>query len=150
MLVKTTRFGEIEVKEEHVIGFPLGLPGFEGEKRFILIETEEGSPFFFLQSTQTPDLAFIVANPRTFFSDYELHISAETLALLEVEQEEEMSIFVMLSVPEDFRQTTANLLAPILINLKLNRGVQSIPQQSPYLTRHYIFSPDGGKQVQVG
>ncbi|MGE5398724.1 MAG: flagellar assembly protein FliW [Chitinophagales bacterium] len=149
MKVKTSRFGEIEVKEEQIVGFPLGLPGFTEEKGFIFIESEPGSPFCFMQSAQKPDLVFVVTNPRVFFPDYELHVSSDALAFLEVEKEEDMLVYVILSIPEDFHRTTANLLAPVLISIKHNRGIQAIPPQSPYLTNHLIFPQDGKKQAQA-
>lgn len=139
MLIKTTRFGEVEVPEEQVMEFPIGLPGFAEEKFFVFVEFGQNSPFYFMQSTVSPDLTFIVANPRVFFPDYELHVSADALDFMEAEKEEDMAIYAILSVPDDFRLTTANLLAPILINTKLKRGLQSIPPQSPYGTRHPIF-----------
>lgn len=151
MQVKTARFGDIEVPEEQIAKFPLGLPGFNKEEGFILLQLESNSPFFFLQSVTTPDLAFMVTEPRIFFPDYELHISADALALLDTDKEEDLEIYVMLSVPADFRFTTANLLAPVVMNRNTRVAIQSIPPQSPYSTRHPLFPKrNTGDQSGVG
>ncbi|MGE5373250.1 MAG: flagellar assembly protein FliW [Solirubrobacterales bacterium] len=151
MQISTVRFGDIEVKEEQIARFPLGIPGFDQEKGFILIQLEPTSPFYFMQSTITASLAFMVTNPRIFFPDYELHISSDVLAFLGTEKEEDLDVYVLLSIPEDFHATTANLLAPIVINRTANVAVQSIPPQSPYSTKQPLFPKrDSGDQSRVG
>ena len=56
----TTRFGEIEADEDAIITFESGIPAFEEEREFLIIPYEEGSPYVFLQSLKTPDLAFLM------------------------------------------------------------------------------------------
>jgi flagellar assembly factor FliW len=46
---------------------------------------------------------------------------------------------VVLTIPEDFRHTTANLLAPIIINSENLQAMQYIAMKSSYTTRHPIF-----------
>ena len=65
--VDTMRFGTIEVEEEKVVHFAQGIPAFEDEHDFVIIPYDEESPFVFLQSLQTPDLAFLMTVPYLFF-----------------------------------------------------------------------------------
>ena len=58
--IMTSRFGEIEAAEESIIQFAAGIPAFEEEREFIIIPYEEGSPYVFMQSVKTPELAFLM------------------------------------------------------------------------------------------
>ena len=70
MKIKSTRFGELDVAENDVIHFSQGLPGFPEEYHFALLPQGEESPFFFLQSTQDPNLTFLLVDPFAFFAEY--------------------------------------------------------------------------------
>ena len=76
--VDTMRFGTIEVEEEKIVQFAQGIPAFEDEHAFVVIPYDEESPYFFLQSLQTPDLAFLMTVPYLFFKDYEFEIDDAT------------------------------------------------------------------------
>ena len=68
------------VDDERVITFPGGLLGFPDHTRFALIQTGEENYFFWLQSVDEPNLAFVVTDPSIFFKDYEVPIREETPA----------------------------------------------------------------------
>ena len=72
--ITTSRFGEIEAAEDAIIHFGTGIPAFEEEREFLIIPYEEGSPYVFLQSVKTPELAFLMTMPLIFFPDYEFTI----------------------------------------------------------------------------
>ena len=55
--VNTLRFGEVEVAEDKVVHFAEGIPAFEDEHEFVIVPYDEESPYVFLQSLTTPDLA---------------------------------------------------------------------------------------------
>ena len=61
--ITTTRFGEIEEDEGKIVHFAAGLPAFEDEHEFIIVPYDEESPYVFLQSAATPDLAFLMTIP---------------------------------------------------------------------------------------
>lgn len=140
MKIKSTLLGELEYEEKDLIHFPMGIPAFENEKCFLVIAMGEGAPFYYLQSASNPDLCMVMANPFVFFPDYSFEIGDEQVKQLECEdQREDLAIYVLLTIAEDFRQSTANLLAPITINSKKRKGLQFIAVNSAYKTRHYIF-----------
>lgn len=72
MQIQTAVFGEVSISATDIIHFPEGLPAFEAEKKFILIPLDEESPFFYLQSTQTPDVCLLTADPFVFFPSLDL------------------------------------------------------------------------------
>jgi len=67
MIVRTTRFGDVDIAEDRVITFPKGLLGFADNKRYCLFEPNEDACFYWLQSLDDPTLAFVVTDPALFF-----------------------------------------------------------------------------------
>lgn len=149
MKVKTRDFGEIEVPEENIIFFQEGIPGFDEEKEFIIILSEdEDNPFHHLQSTKNPNLSFIVINPFEVFNDYDIVIPQTAIDKLKIEKTEDLLVFSIVVVPEDISKMTTNLLGPIIINHKEKLGKQVILEDSRYSTKHYIFKQDFLEEVK--
>ncbi len=137
--IKTTRFGDIEIDESKILTFKDGIPAFESEHDFVLIPCDEQSPFLFMQSTMTPDLAFLLTSPFVFFPDYELEIDDNTLLELAIKGEDDVLVLSLLTIPQgDFAKMTANLLAPIIINQENHRAKQMVMENSGYTTAHLL------------
>src|SRR5687768_15135601 len=76
--IQSTRFGTLVVDDGRIINFPNGLLGFPDHKRFALIQTGEENYFFWLQSVDEPNLAFVVTDPAIFFKGYDVPLREET------------------------------------------------------------------------
>lgn len=129
-----TQFGSIEYRAEDVLEFPQGLPAFEREKFFLLIERPTSKPMLFLQSLARPDLCFVTLPVRIVDADYQLSVNPEDLEVLGVTEshffESPASAVAILSLTEF--GLSANLLAPVLISWSTRRGVQSIRRDTRY------------------
>ena len=136
--VKTTRFGEIEVPELDVIELPLGLIGFPELKRYVLLDHDKDSPFKWLQSLEDGAIAFVLIDPLLFKPDYIAEVTDAELTELEVKAEEDLVISVIVTVPSNPQNMTANLKAPLIFNLKNRKGKQVILNTGTYNTRHNI------------
>lgn len=141
MILTQTRFGSIEFSPSDVITLEEGLVGFSDSTKFLMVPSKPGSPFSWLQSAQDPSLAFLIADPAAFFEDYDPEISdfdANQLGLL---NGGDFAIFVTSAIPVgEPKKATANLAAPILINLDTKRGKQVVLDNEAYTMRHPIFS----------
>jgi flagellar assembly factor FliW len=143
--VETKYFGSLSCREEAVFKFPSGLPGFEQETRFVLIELPEHAPLVFLQSLAQPALCFLAFPILVAHPDYRLAVSAENLAALQLddgrqpELGSEVLVLALISLHEGF-SATANLMAPIVLNLKTHGGLQAIRQDALYSHQHPIQS----------
>ena len=138
--VNTVRFGEIEVEEDKIVHFETGIPAFEEEHEFLIIPYDEESPYVFLQSLATPDLAFLMTMPFVFFPDYEFEIDDETLAKLGIRDQEELLIYAILTLPGNrVVDMTANLMAPVVINTTNMQARQVVLDRSRYTTKHRLF-----------
>ncbi len=119
-----TRLGEIWVAPEDIIQFPEGIPAFTEAKRFVVVTQPEIAPFGWLLAVDEPDLAFVVVRPADVLLP--LGLNAEELAQVELTNVEEALVLAIIVVGHSPEETTANLLAPVIINLWLQIGKQII------------------------
>jgi len=146
--INSLYYGELEVVEEVVISFPHGLPGFENHRKFVLLPIKDVGSLYFLQSLAEKDICFTLADPEPFFQDYQPEFSVEDIETLTVKEEDELQAYVILTIPEDFKKSTANLLSPVLINTSRSIGMQIIPAKSVYTTKQLLFTAnEAGEQT---
>jgi len=137
--VTTTRFSEIEVNESDIIELPAGLIGFPELKRYILLDHDKESPFKWLQSLDDGAIAFVLINPLLFKPDYTVEVSEAEVSDLAIQAEEDAVISVIVTMPSNPQNMTANLKAPLVFNLKNRKGKQIILNNQEYTTRHNIM-----------
>ena len=140
MKLNTKNFGEIEIHEQNIIHFPEGILGFEDERQFVIINNEdEQNPFHWLQSIQTPELAFVIINPFFVYPNYDIVIPKSVQEKLKIRTEKDVAVYSIVVVPENVEKMTTNLLGPIIINVNEKLGKQVILDDDRYTTKHYIF-----------
>ena len=136
----TARFGEVSVPESRVMNFPRGLVGMPAARRFVFLHLEEGEgPFFWMQSADDPRLAFVVCEPQQFFPDYSVPLTTEDQELLGIGKVQDGMACVILVVPSDPRQITANLRGPIVINPEECCGIQLVLAGEDFPVRAHLF-----------
>lgn len=140
--IKTKYLGELEIKDEDVLEFPKGLPGFEDRRKFVLLGIEGNEHFTVLQDIEEEFISFLLVNPWDFYSDYDIEIKNDSLKVIGIEPDEEDSIDVynIITLGKSLDESTCNLLAPIIINGEDKKGRQVILNDSPYMTKHKLFS----------
>ena len=144
--IYTSRFGEIEVDEKKIVYFKDGIPAFEDEHEFVILPYEEESPYYFMQSLTSPDLAFLLTIPFLFFNDYTFEIDDETVRELDIKDSENVFYYSMVTIPNgSIRYMTANLLAPIVLNGANMQAKQVVLEKSNYTTKHRLF-PESDKK----
>ncbi|WP_080849089.1 flagellar assembly protein FliW [Cytobacillus gottheilii] len=139
MKIATKYQGELEIDEKQVIYFKKGIPGFQDETEFALLPFLNELPYFILQSTQTPELAFVVVDPYPFFPTYQYHLPSALIESLKIASHEDVATFVILTLKEPFSASTANLKGPVVINVKEKKGKQLILNDSDYETKQPLF-----------
>lgn len=102
------------------------MPGFPEHRRFVLVEVDETGLLCDLRSLDDPRVRFLVAPPSPFFPDYAPVIDDETARELEVTSADEVIVLVVLRAGGTLESTTANLLAPVLVNRTTNRAAQVV------------------------
>ena len=142
MKIESTRFGELNVKEEQLIHFSYGIPGFPDEKMFVHIGQDAESPFSYLQSTAEVNLTFLLVDPFAFIKDYEFVLEDDVAEALDLTLENPPQVFLIATMKERLADMTANMLAPVVVNGVNRTGRQVILDKSEYSIRHKLF-PNG-------
>ncbi len=139
MIVKTGRFGQITVGDEEVIHLQQGLLGFPQYTKFCLYDAGDETLILWLQSLDEPQIAFPILEPKIFKLDYAARLSAMELRELKLDNVNQSAVFTILTIPADVTQMTANLKAPLVINLKERVARQVVLQENEYSIRHPMF-----------
>jgi flagellar assembly factor FliW len=102
------------------------MPGFPDVRRFALVELDDDGLLSALHAIEQPDLRFLVVPPHPFFPDYAPVVDDATVADLGVTSAAEVQVLVILTAGDSLGETTANLLAPVLVNTSNRRACQVI------------------------
>ncbi|MBC7928675.1 MAG: flagellar assembly protein FliW [Bryobacteraceae bacterium] len=136
----TLYFGDKDYDDDSVIRTPQGIPGFSDETSFLLIQIPEQHPLVYLQSTRTPSVCFPGLPVLALHPQYELEISEEDSCMLEVgirpQIGTEVLALTLLSPAEG--GATANLLAPIVVNLARRLALQVVNHIGEYTCRESV------------
>ena len=148
MLVATSRFGQIEVDDDKVITFKDGVLGFPQCRRYALIQTSPDPVFYWLQSVEEPNLAFLVCDPRTFVPEYQVPIRRDEIANLDLAHEQDCEVLVI--VNKHGASLTGNLLGPLIVGATSKKGRQFVLSDKRLSTRHPLMTaPQPAQQVHA-
>ena len=137
MEIQSSRFGVISVDDDRIMTFPNGLLGFPSYTRFALIQTGEENYFFWLQSVDEPNLAFVVTDPAIFFKDYQVPVREETAQELQLTDPAFVQTFVICNKVGEW--LTGNLLGPIVVNAQNRLGQQVVLTEKKWTTRQPLL-----------
>jgi len=127
----------MEVGEEEIIRFPMGIFAFEDERSFVLIK--KAGPAAYLQSTSGEDPRFVVFEPGDIVEGYKPAIPKDVMKTLGADSEEELRLYVIAVVPENIRKMTVNLKSPVVVNMKKRLAMQVILEDGAYPVRFGVF-----------
>ncbi len=150
MLIQTSRFGQIEIQKEDLLSFSEGLLGFATLRNFVLVEDPQDEIFVWLQSCELPEVAFPVLEPEFFSVAYKAPLAKNDLDSLQMSSQEKPRFFSIVTIPEDPQKMTANLKAPIVINVTKRLARQCVLQDNNLAIREPIFSLLQQRIVQTG
>jgi flagellar assembly factor FliW len=140
MRLNTKYHGIREYDENDIITFKKGLPGFENLKSFILFSVEENELFSILQSVEDSDIGIVVMSPFSAVKDYEFKLVDERVSELLIEAPEDVLVFSTVTLSSRAEDITANLKAPIIINIKQKLGEQIILDNDRYKIKNPLFN----------
>ncbi len=143
MTVKSTRFGEFTVPEDSLIEIPGGMIGFPSAKRFVMLDHKP--PFSWLHAVDDPSLAFVVVDGFEFGENYDVK-PPRGAKEIDLQESDEYALLVVVTVRADPRMTTANLKAPVFVNMRNRKGLQIIFDDARYSTRFPLWAEDENDQ----
>ncbi len=134
MMIQTSRFGPLEVDDARLITFERGILGFPETTEYALMQTGEESAFYWLQSVDREDLAFVVCDPRMFVPDYRAPVKADELAPIGLKDPDHAQVFIIVNKIDDV--LTGNLQGPIVVNVETRQAKQLVLSDKKFSTRH--------------
>jgi flagellar assembly factor FliW len=141
MDILTTRFGRLNIDEQRIISFSRGLLGFGEQTQFALIQPNADSCFYWLQSVDDAELAFVLVDPQLFFKDYTVPIKGETAEELGLTDLSSALVLVICNRVEEW--LTGNLLGPVVINTEQRTGQQIVLTEKRWTTRQPLMKLQG-------
>ncbi len=132
-------FNDLVYASEDVLHFPNGIPGFEENKDFVLVNLAEYAPFEWLVCIDGARLRFAIVNPLLFLPDYSPKMTKEQLDDLKIGKPEDILLYAIITIRVNAADSTANLAGPILINKSARLGKQIIVDDDRYTTQEPIL-----------
>ncbi|MCC0674209.1 flagellar assembly protein FliW [Clostridioides sp. ES-S-0145-01] len=121
-----------------------GILGFENLKEYELLDIENNNTLKEFNSTEEDCIGFIVISPFEIIDEYEIVLNQDIIEKLEVESPNDILMFNIITLGSTLKESTVNMKAPIIINVKNNYGMQIISQDEKYCIRHPLSRGDNG------
>ncbi len=148
MKVQTSRFGDLEIAPGDTLEFAEGLLGFGHLRHFVLLDDPNDEIFAWLQSCESPEIAFPVLEPELFAPNYKIELSKTDLEALQVTELSQARLLTIITIPVDPTMMTANMKAPVVINPSKRMARQCVLQDNALQIRESIFAKLQQRVVQ--
>lgn len=130
MEIQSKQLASQQVNPDSIITFPQGIPGFEDQTRFKLLQQQDSEIVYYLQSVDDESLEFPVASPTLFNINYSFLLSDAEEQLLQLSDSDDLLILIMLHknelTGEDKPTVKGSIKAPLLINSEKRIGFQKL------------------------
>jgi flagellar assembly factor FliW len=116
------------------------MPGLPAMAQCVLVQLDETGALYRLQSVLDPNLRLLVAASPAFFADYAPEIDEETASKIGLEDAADALVLLVVTVGGSAAESTANLLAPIVLNSRTRQAAQvlqasrDLPLQAPLIS----------------
>ncbi|MEU8608308.1 flagellar assembly protein FliW [Actinoplanes sp. NPDC048791] len=107
-----------------IIDMAVPMPGFPAHRQFVLVRLNDNGLLYAFTSVDDPSLRFLVAPPEPFFPDYAPEIENDVFAALNTKDPDRLLVMVVITA--GVQETTANLLAPIIVDRDSRRAMQVV------------------------
>src|SRR5690606_15193290 len=97
MKLETTRLATLDVDPTSVMTFTQPLLGFQEFRRYILLPGPSDH-LTWLQSTDSPGLAFILMDPRAIMPEYDVDLRQQELSELAVPSADDLDVYTLIVV----------------------------------------------------
>ena len=142
MKIQSQTLGNIDIRPHQLFHFPYGLYAFETLRSFALLDSES-PPFYWLQSLEAPELAFLALTPQLWLPNYNIElVSLDDLLSIGISNPNtalDLPLFSIITINEhNSADSTANMQSPIILNRARNLGRQIILKDESWSVRHNL------------
>jgi len=119
--------GDSRSDDVPVLHFDEGLPGFPDAHRFTLVPIGADSDGgLFRMMCLDADVQFVVAAPPVFLPDYAPEIDDDAADRLGLATTDDAITLLVVTLADPLDQSTVNLLAPIVVNVRTREAAQFV------------------------
>ncbi len=122
--------------------FEKGIPGFEEHKTFKIYEIEDNQKLKMITSTKDSNIGFVTISPFEVKLNYEINLTDEIIKDLQIKKPEDVLVLNIITLGRTLEKSTVNLKAPIIINIRNNKGKQLILQEEKYEIKEPLIGSD--------
>lgn len=133
------KLGEIKYTEADIITLSSPVLGFPDLSDFLLISNDKSYPFLWFQSVQDKNICFILVEPELFIQDYQPKLNKRELKILGAEDETKIKLFCIVVVPDQPKNATMNMRAPLVVNVEKKLAKQVILEDDKYQIKTPLF-----------
>ena len=119
--------------------FEDGIPGLDEYKSYEIKDVEGSDKFKTMISVEEPNVGFVVISPFYVNKDYEINLNGEIIKSLQIEDPKDVLVLNLITLGKTLEKSTVNLKAPVIINIKNNKGKQFILQDDKYSIRQPLI-----------
>ena len=140
MKIETGKFGTVDFEETDIIRFDQGIIGFPELFNFIILTPESDTPFKWMQSLDNLDITFVIINPQLIDRNYKIKINRNNIKSLKAESIDNIELYSIITIPENPKDMTVNLLGPIILNKENRTAKQIVLEKTSYSTKHRVIN----------
>ncbi|MGL5311685.1 MAG: flagellar assembly protein FliW [Peptostreptococcaceae bacterium] len=115
--------------------FKKGIPGFENLRNFEMNDLENSQPYKIIKSLEEK-ISFLSISPFEVDSSYEIDLSEDIIQELQIKSATDVLLLNIITIGQTLEDSTVNLKAPVVINIRNNNAKQFILQNDNYDTKH--------------
>ncbi|MDI4650351.1 flagellar assembly protein FliW [Cohnella hashimotonis] len=141
MIIQSSVLGAVEIETDKAVKFTQGMPGFEDTTSFVLLQPDPSLPFTYMQSLDRSEVVFLLTDPFVFAPEYDLRLSEDAVEELQIQGEQDVQVWSVVTLKDSIETATMNLLAPVIINVREKLGRQIVLTNSTYSTRQLLSPP---------
>lgn len=134
----TRYFGRLNYTDNNVVTFESGIPGFEQLHDFALIDVEGVENLTCLQSTEDKNICFFMIPPDLVVGDFSVDVDDSVVKELDLKSPDEAELYTILNIPGEFKDATANMKCPVIINRANRHAIQGVLENVDYQIRQRI------------
>ena len=142
---------QIELPGElSTISLPEGLVGLPDLNEVELIYAQDQLPFLWLKDCKDEGLSFLVIEPCGLIPDYTVEINDTDIEFLDICSAEDLLLLNIVTLyPGKNPPATVNLVAPVAINRRTNKGKQVVLANYEQYSTHYVLESEEEQKVTL-
>lgn len=135
VVVDTAFSGTINVVEQDIFTFPRGIIGYEGAAEYCFLPQDRVKGLYVLQMCPA-GVAFAVLDYRALTCTRTVQLELDDLVDLDVRRGDQLQTYVVITqAGYSTGVATANLSAPLVVNLRSRLGKQVVQWETPWKIR---------------